>query len=102
MTDRTGYRKALVARVLAGDGHASREQRAAAFANTGVAEPMRALIDKVANHASEITDEDVAAAKATVPEDEIFELTVCAAVGRASRQLDSALAALAAATKEPR
>jgi alkylhydroperoxidase/carboxymuconolactone decarboxylase family protein YurZ len=46
-----------------------------------------------------VTDEDVAAAtEAGLPEDEIFELVVCAAFGEASRQLNGALAALDAAT----
>jgi hypothetical protein len=38
-----------------------------------------------------------AATAAGVPEDEIFELTVCAALGQATRQLDAALAVLDAA-----
>lgn len=100
MSDVSAYRKALVARVLDGDGRASREQRRAAFDNTGVAEPARPLIDKVARYAYKVTDEDVAAAKAKLAEDEIFELTVCAAIGQATRQLENALAALAAATGE--
>ena len=46
-----------------------------------------------------ISDADVAATKAAgVSEDEIFELTVCAALGQATRQLDAALAALDAAS----
>lgn len=100
MSDVTAPRNALVARVLEGEGRASREQRKAAFDNTGVAEPARALIDKVARHANEITDEDVAAARTQLGEDEIFELAVCAAIGEAKRQLDNALAALAAATED--
>ena len=47
-----------------------------------------------------MTDEDVAAAKAALSEDEMFELAVCAAIGQATRQLDNALAALADATKD--
>ena len=42
------------------------------------------------------TDADVAAAKtAGSSEDEIFELVICAAVGRSTRQYEAALAALA-------
>ena len=41
------------------------------------------------------TDEDVAATtRGGVSEDQVFELAVCAAYGAATRQLDSALAAL--------
>ncbi|MEO8704519.1 MAG: hypothetical protein ABI867_30980, partial [Kofleriaceae bacterium] len=60
----------------------------------------RALIDKVAQHAWKVTSEDVAAVKqAGVAEDAIFEQVVCAAIGKATRQLDGALAALAEAVK---
>jgi hypothetical protein len=93
-------RKTAVDNALTRSAKASTEQRRAAFANTGVAEPMRALVDKVTRNAWKVTGEDVAAAKAAgVPEDEIFELAVCAALGQATRQLDAALAALDEATK---
>ena len=59
----------------------------------------RALVDKIARCAWTVTDADVVAAKADgVSEDEIFELTVCAAYGQATRQLNAALAALDEAT----
>jgi hypothetical protein len=92
-------RKALVARILDGDGRASRAQRRAAFDNTGLAKPLSTLIDKVARHAYTVTDEDIAAVVATgLSEDQIFEIVVCAAIGQATRQYDAALAALEAAT----
>jgi hypothetical protein len=100
MADVTRHREAVVKRILDGKGKASQPQRRAAFDNAGVAEPARALIDKVVNHASKITDEDVAAVKQTLSEDEIFELVVCAAIGQATRQLDAALAVLDQATEE--
>lgn len=90
-------REQVIARAVDGQGRASNEQRRAAFANAGVApEAARALIDKVANHAYKVTDEDVAAAKAAgLTEDQVFELVVCAALGAAKRQHEAALAALA-------
>ena len=90
-------RDKVIERAVEGAGKASREARRAAFANSGVTpEAVRTLIDKVAKHAYKVTDEDVAAAKAAgVSEDQIFELVVCAALGQAKRQYDSALAALA-------
>jgi len=98
MSDITQARKALTARILEGDGRASHAQRRAAFDSAGLAEPLRSLIDKVAKHAYKVTDEDVAAAKASgQSEDQIFELVVCAAIGHATRQYDAALAALDAA-----
>jgi hypothetical protein len=101
MPDIAQYRRALLARVLVGDGHASHEQRRAAFDNAALHEPLRTLINKVALHAYKVTDEDVAAVKAAgIGEDEIFELVVCAALGQATRQHDAALAALDAAGEE--
>lgn len=91
----------LVARVLEGNGKATAELRRAAFENADLNEPIRTLIEKVANHAHRVTDEDVAATRAAgLSEDEIFEIVICAAVGQASRQYTSALAALASATEE--
>jgi alkylhydroperoxidase family enzyme len=89
----------LVARILEGDGRASQAQRRAAFNNAGLAEPLSTLIQKVAKHAYRVTDDDIAAARASgVSEDQIFELVVCAAIGQATRQYDAAVAALEAAT----
>ena len=100
MSDITRARKALVARILEGDGRASHAHRRAAFDNAGLAEPLSTLIDKVAKRAYTVTDEDIAAAKASgLSEDQIFELVVCAAIGQATRQYDTALAALDAATE---
>jgi alkylhydroperoxidase family enzyme len=103
MSDITQARKALVARVLEGDGRASHAQRRAAFDNTGLAEPLSTLIDKVARYAYKVTDEDIAAARASgLGEDQIFELVVCAAIGQATRQYDTALAALVEAVTDRR
>lgn|SRR5574341_598728 len=100
MSDITRARQALVAQILEGDGRASPAQRRAAFDNAGLAGPLGALIDKVANRASRITDQDIAAVKASgLTEDQIFELVVCAAVGQATRQYGTALAALEAAVR---
>ena len=96
------YRKALVDRVLRGPGSARHDRRRAAFDNHGVDGPARTLVDKTARCAWTIVDEDVEAAKrAGLSEDQIFELVVCAAVGQATRQLDTAMAAVEAAAREP-
>ncbi len=88
-------RASATATVLDGVGTTSPERRRAAFDNTNVEEPARALVDKVAKTAWKVSDEDVAAAKAAgLAEDEIFELTVAAAFGQATRQLAAALAAV--------
>jgi hypothetical protein len=99
MSDISRAHKALVTRILEGDGRASHAERRAAFANAGLDEPISTLIDKVARHAYKVTDEDIAAARASgLSEDQIFELVVCAAIGQAARQYDAARAALDAAT----
>jgi hypothetical protein len=103
VTDITHLRTVLVARILDGDGRASHAQRRAAFDNAGLADPLKTLIDKVATHAHTVTDEDIVAARASgLSEDQIFELVVCAAIGQATRQYDTALAALVEATTKPR
>jgi hypothetical protein len=92
-------RSALVARILEGEGKASHGQRRAAFDNAGLTDPLRTLIDKVARHAYKITDDDITGARASgLSEDQIFEVVVCAAIGQATRQYETALAALKAAT----
>lgn len=94
---RTAHRT-LVTRILEGDGRAPRAQRRAAFENAGLAEPLRTLIDKVARQPTRVTDEDIAAVLASsTSEDQLFELVVCAAIGQATRQYETALEALAEA-----
>lgn len=93
--------QAVVTRVLEGVGRASRAERHAAFDNTTLTEPLGGLISKVAKHPTQITDDGVAAVKASgLSEDQIFELVVCAAVGQATRQYQNALAALAVAISD--
>jgi alkylhydroperoxidase family enzyme len=100
MSDMTRARNAVVARILEGDGRASHAQRRAAFDNAGLAAPLNTLIDKVAKRAYLVTEEDIAAVKASgLSEDQIFELVVCAAIGQATRQYDTAFAALDTATE---
>ena len=100
MADIRQARKALTSRILEGDGNASPSDRKAAFNNNGLAEPLGPLVDKVARHAYLVTEEDfVAARESGHSEDQIFEILVCAAIGEASRQYDTALAALETATR---
>jgi alkylhydroperoxidase family enzyme len=95
--------RALVDRVLNGEGRASAEQRARAFGNDGLSPPLDALIGKVADRPAQVTEEDLAAAMASgCTEDQVFELVVCAAVGKSTRQYEAGLAALAEATTEGR
>jgi hypothetical protein len=101
MSDIGNARKALVARILEGEGIASRAQRRAAFDGAGLTGPVGVLVEKVCKHAHEVTDGDVAVPHGSnLGEDEVFEIVVCAAVGEAIRQLESALAALSVARRE--
>lgn len=91
----TRARAAATERVLTGAAKTSAARRRAAFDNTNVEEPARALVAKVATTAWKVTDEDIAAARtAGLSEDEIFEITVAAAFGQSTRQLTAALAAV--------
>lgn len=101
MSDIRQAHKALVSRILEGDGRASHAQRRGSFDNAGLAEPVTTLIRKVANLAYKVTDEDIVAAQASgLSEDQIFEIVVCGAIGQATRQYNTALAALDAATRK--
>jgi hypothetical protein len=101
MSDIRQARTALTQRILEGAGKASPSERRAAFNNSGLAGPagpVDALVDKVARNAYRVTDKDFAAARASgLSEDQIFEIVVCAAIGQATRQYDTALVALDAA-----
>lgn len=100
MSDIEQARAALVKRVLEGAGEASAFQRQAAFNTSGLAGPVGELVVKVARHAYRVTDEDIVAAHgAGLSEDHIFEIVVCAAIGQATRQYDSANAALEAISR---
>lgn len=90
--------RALVDRVLKGEGRASPELRASAFGNAGLPPPLQTLIGKVATRPTQVTDADFAAAKASgISEDQLFELVICAAVGQSARLYESGLAAMAEA-----
>jgi hypothetical protein len=99
MANITAARKEVITRVLEGEGASSKGQRRGAFDDAGLAEPLSTLVRKIAKHAHKVTDDDIAAARASgLSEDQVFEVVVCAAIGQAARQYDSAMAALDAAT----
>ncbi|MEU8306624.1 hypothetical protein AB0C84_24000 [Actinomadura sp. NPDC048955] len=95
--------RALVDRLLNGKGRASAQQRARAFGNEGLSPPLDALIGRVVDSPAQVTEADLAAAKASgLTEDQVFELVVCAAVGHSARLYEAGLAALAEATGKGR
>jgi hypothetical protein len=88
----------LVNRILQGPGQAPADQRARAFANAGLPDPLGPLLDKVATRSAHVTDADFATAReAGFSDDQLFELVICAAVGESTRQYEAGLAALAEA-----
>jgi hypothetical protein len=90
--------RALVERILTGDGSASAERRARAFNDEGLAPPLSTLISKVTRTPVRVGETDLAVAGCT--EDEVFELVICAAVGHSTRLYEAGLAALAEAISE--
>lgn len=91
--------RALVDRVLRGDGRASAEQRGLAFRNEGLPPPLDVLVGKVVDRPAEVSEADLALVTAAgYSEDQVFELVVCAAVGQSERLYAAGIAALAEAT----
>jgi hypothetical protein len=85
----------LRAAALSEKGELSLDLRRAAAQNQGLPASLAPVVDKIARHAYRITDEDILSLKqAGLSEDQIYELVVAAAVGRACVLADSALAAL--------
>lgn len=76
-------------------GQLSAELRQAAARNQGLPPVLAPVVDKIARHAYRVTDEDIQGLKqAGYSEDQIYELIVAAAVGRACSMAEKALAAL--------
>jgi hypothetical protein len=93
----------LLDAVLATPGHTPSALRRAALARAArpggpedeLPAPLAGYVDKVALHAYQVTDDDLAALqRAGSSEDAVFEITVSAAVGAALARLDRGLAAL--------
>jgi len=91
--------RAMVDRVVNGEGQASAQQRAHAFRNEDLPPPLDTLIDKTATSPGQVTEADFSAAKAAgSSEDQLFELVICAAVGRSARLYEAGQTALTEAT----
>ncbi len=80
--------------VVSGPGVTERADRARVLAGDSPRE-MSAFLDKVRHASHRITDEDIAALRRVgLGDDEIFELTVAAALGAALERLDAAKRAM--------
>lgn len=98
MPDHSALFAAVRRAILDGNGKSSGAARRRAYDGEGEPAAVGAYLKKVAEEAAQIGDEDVAAVRAAgLDDDQIFELSVAASVGQASRQYDAAVAALDAA-----
>ncbi len=93
-------RATLQRSVLADPGQTSPTLRQQA-ANEPAALPseLRAYVEQIHSSAYKITDQQVTALQRVHSDNEIFEITIAAAVGKAATQLEHALALMQAAAK---
>lgn len=81
--------------VLDGPGTVDGAVRRAAAERGDVPAPLVALVDRIHDAAYDVTDADLASAKAAgFDDDALFEITVAAAIGAASHRCARAIAAL--------
>jgi alkylhydroperoxidase family enzyme len=86
---------ALREAVLASPAATSVETRRAAFDGTAVDADVAAYVSTVQQHAYRVTDAQVSALRSQgLSDDEIFEITLAAALGAAEQRLDAGLAVL--------
>jgi hypothetical protein len=98
MDDRyQALRRMLQESVWNGPGQTSPSLRQAAAAGRGVPAELAALVDKIHQHAYQVTDEEVAQLRQRYSDAELFEIFVSAATGAAAVRLEAGLAALEAA-----
>ena len=96
--------EALRQAVLEGPGRVAPALRQAASRNDGSALPeaLRSYVDRIERHAYRVTDEEVEELKRVgYSDDQLFEITVAAALGASLRRLEAGLAPLAAAGLAP-
>jgi hypothetical protein len=98
--------KKLVDGVLNRAGHSSAELRRAVFdrsaaldnraTQSAIPEALTPYVDKIGQHAYKIVDRDIEALRnAGYDDDQIFELTICAAAGAGFARLERGLKAVA-------
>ena len=87
-------RDAVLRSVLDGPGETDPSLRYAAAEGVGVPDDLRALVEKVHQHAYRVTDEEIAALQAKYGDDQLFEIIVSAAVGASRQRLMAGLRAL--------
>jgi len=88
-------RNKVLETVLTGPGKSDESARRAAFDRTQVPADLKALIDKIEQHAYQVRDEDLTRLQAKYSDDQLFEIIVAAALGASERRLLAGLEALA-------
>lgn len=89
------FKQRLVDAVLNTPGDTSSELRRAVMERGKVPAPLAPYVDKVAQHAYKVTDDDVAALQREGhADDALFEITVAAALGAALLRLERGMAAV--------
>ncbi len=87
--------KRLKEAVLSGPGTLDPAVRMAASLSTGLHDALGPYVEKVARHAYQVTDEDITALRqAGYSEDQLFEVTVSAALGAGLVRLEAGLSVL--------
>jgi alkylhydroperoxidase family enzyme len=87
-------REKVLQRVLEGTGESDPSLRQAVAERTGVPADLRALVEKIHDHAYKVTDEDIARLQPTYSDDQLFEIIVSASLGASRRRLMAGLKAL--------
>jgi hypothetical protein len=88
-------RKKVLETVLAGPGKSDHSVRRAAFDDADVPADLKALVDKIEQHAYKVGDDDLTRLQAKYSDDHLFEIIVAAALGASERRLLAGLEALA-------
>ena|SRR5215831_18254928 len=95
MTDpHATIRDEVFRRVFDGPGESEPLVRRDVAENVSVPSNLQPLVNKIHEHAYQVTDDDVARIQAAYGDDRLFEIIVSAAVGAARKRLLPALAAL--------
>jgi len=82
--------------VLRRPGHLDPALRQAIASRNAIPADLRPLVDKIRDHAWQVTDADLAALRSAYTDDQLFEIVLSAALGAARERLDAGLSALEA------
>ena len=91
----------VLKRVLEGAGETDNALRRAAAAGKGVPPELQQLIEKIHEHAYQVTDDDLARLAGKYDDDQLFEIIVSAALGASRKRLLAGLAALERTQDQP-